>query len=97
MKYRVAVALILTPIGVKAQTSEAPAKAVESPTKEKKICRSMTPTGSFMATRVCNSAARGANLMRLLPTARSRPGMSIECLRPACRTELDEEGPEFGA
>jgi hypothetical protein len=57
MKYRVAVALILTPIGVKAQTSEAPAKAVESPTKEKKICRSMTPTGSFMATRVCNSAA----------------------------------------
>ena len=57
MKYRVAVALILTPIGVKAQTSEAPAKAVESPTKEKKICRSMTPTGSFMATRVCNSVA----------------------------------------
>ena len=57
MKYRVAVALILTPIGVKAQTSEAPAKAVESPTKEKKICRSMTPTGSFMATRVCDSAA----------------------------------------
>jgi hypothetical protein len=57
MKYRVAVALILIPIGVKAQTSEAPAKAVESPTKEKKICRSMTPTGSFMATRVCNSAA----------------------------------------
>ena len=57
MKYRVAVALILTPIGVEAQTSEAPAKAVESPIKEKKICRSMTPTGSFMATRVCNSAA----------------------------------------
>ena len=57
MKYRVAVALILTSIGVEAQTSEAPAKAVESPTKEKKICRSMTPTGSFMATRVCNSAA----------------------------------------
>lgn len=57
MKYRVAVLLILTPIGVKAQTSEAPTKAVESPTKEKKICRSMTPTGSFMATRVCNSAA----------------------------------------
>ena len=56
MKYRVAVALILTPIGVKAQTSEAPAKAVESPTKEKTICRSMA-TGSFMATRVCNSAA----------------------------------------
>ncbi len=57
MKYRVAVALILTPIGVTAQTSEAPAKAVEAPPKAKKICRSMTPTGSFMATRVCNSAA----------------------------------------
>ena len=57
MKYRVAVALILTPIGVKAQTSEAPAKEVATSAKEKKICRSMTPTGSFMATRVCNSAA----------------------------------------
>ena len=57
MKYRVAVALILTPIGVKAQTSKDPAKPVEAPAREKKICRSMTPTGSFMATRVCDSAA----------------------------------------
>ena len=57
MSFLVAVALILAAIGVKAQTSEDPAKAVEAPAKEKKICRSMTPTGSFMATRVCNSAA----------------------------------------
>lgn len=57
MKFLAAVALTLIPIEVDAQTSEAPAKVAETPAKEKKICRSLTPTGSFMATRVCNTAA----------------------------------------
>lgn len=57
MKFLAVVALILTPMGVSAQIPEAPAKTTETPAKEKKICRSLTPTGSFMATRVCNTAA----------------------------------------
>lgn len=57
MKFLAAVALILSPIGVAAQTLEGAAKATETPAKEKKICRSMTPTGSLMSTRVCNTAA----------------------------------------
>jgi hypothetical protein len=57
MKFLAAVAMILTSIGVSAQIPEGPAKAPEAPAKEKKICRSLTPTGSFMATRVCNTAA----------------------------------------
>lgn len=58
MKFLVAVALMLAAsTGVSAQTSKGPAKATDTPAKEKKICRSLTPTGSFMATRVCNTAA----------------------------------------
>ena len=57
MKFLAAVALILAPTGVNAQTSQGPAKATDTPAKDKKICRSLTPTGSFMATRVYNTAA----------------------------------------
>lgn len=57
MKFLAAVAVILASSGVSAQTSESSAKPTDTPTKEKKICRSLTPTGSFMATRVCNTAA----------------------------------------
>ena len=58
MNFLTAVALILAPTGISGQTSEGPAKATDTPpAKERKICRSLTPTGSFMATRVCNTAA----------------------------------------
>ncbi len=57
MKFLAAVALILAATEVAAQTPEGPAKATDTEAKEKKICRSLTPTGSFMATRVCNTAA----------------------------------------
>lgn len=57
MKFLIAVALITSPVAVGAQNPNQPAKSSEEPEKEKKICRSMTATGSFMATRVCNTAA----------------------------------------
>lgn len=57
MKFLAAVALIVVSTGVGAQVFEGPAKAADAPAKEKKICRSMNATGSFMATRVCNTAA----------------------------------------
>jgi hypothetical protein len=57
MKFLAAFALVLTSSVVSAQTLEGPVKAPDAPVKEKKICRSLTPTGSFMATRVCNTAA----------------------------------------
>ncbi len=57
MKFLAAVALILAATEVAAQTPEGPAEATDTEAKEKKICRSLTPTGSFMATRVCNTAA----------------------------------------
>lgn len=56
MKFLAAIALILIPTGASAQTSKSPTISAEKPAKEKKICRSMTPTGSFMTTRVCNTA-----------------------------------------
>lgn len=57
MNFLIAVALIVSPVAVNAQTSDQPAKSTDKPEKEKKICRSLTATGSFMATRVCNTAA----------------------------------------
>ena len=57
MKILIAVALVISPVAVGAQNSDQPAKSVAKPEKEKKICRSMNATGSFMATRVCNTAA----------------------------------------
>ena len=57
MKFLFTVALIISPVAVGAQKPDQPAKSVEKPEKEKKICRSMNATGSFMATRVCNTAA----------------------------------------
>lgn len=57
MKFLVAIALMLGPVAVGAQTPDPSGKPAEKPVKEKKVCRSLTPTGSIMATRVCNTAA----------------------------------------
>ncbi|MEG3163652.1 hypothetical protein U1701_03500 [Sphingomonas sp. PB2P19] len=56
MKMVMAIALIISP-GIACASAQDVAKPDEKPAKEKKICRSLTPTGSFMATRVCNTAA----------------------------------------
>lgn len=57
MKFLVASALTLCSVAVGAQPPDPSAKPADKPVKEKKICRSLTPTGSIMATRVCNTAA----------------------------------------
>ncbi|WP_242008176.1 hypothetical protein [Sphingomonas ginsenosidivorax] len=57
MKLLFAAALLICPVAVSAQTSEDANKPSDKPVKEKKTCRSLTATGSFMATRVCNTAA----------------------------------------
>lgn len=57
MKILMTLALIISPVAAGAQNSNQPAKGAEKPAKEKKICRSMNATGSFMATRVCNTVA----------------------------------------
>lgn len=57
MKFLVVVALVMSSGTVAAQTSDGGAKPSDRPAKEKKTCRSMTPTGSFMSTRVCDTAA----------------------------------------
>ncbi len=56
MKFLITAAFVLVSGTVTAQTSGDVAKQSEKPAEEKKTCRSMTPTGSFMATRVCNTA-----------------------------------------
>ncbi|TXC71506.1 hypothetical protein FSB78_11545 [Sphingomonas ginsenosidivorax] len=48
--------LLISGVAVAQTAPEAP-QPTEQPAKEKKTCRSMTATGSFMATRVCNTAA----------------------------------------
>jgi UTP:GlnB (protein PII) uridylyltransferase len=54
MKVMIAAALVMSSSIAHAQ--DAP-KPDGKPTTEKKTCRSLTPTGSLMATRVCNTAA----------------------------------------
>ena len=56
MKFLVAAALVFVSGTVAAQTSKGVAKPAEKLAEEKKTCRSMTPTGSFMSNRVCNTA-----------------------------------------
>ena len=57
MKLLLAAALLICPVAVNAQTTEGAAKPSDKPAKEKKTCRSLMPTGTIMATRVCNTAA----------------------------------------
>ncbi|WP_380786822.1 hypothetical protein [Sphingomonas sp. R86521] len=57
MKSVIAAALMMSSGAVKAQTSNDVAKPSGKAATEKKTCRSMNTTGSFMATRVCNTAA----------------------------------------
>jgi hypothetical protein len=56
MKLLIAITLVLSSGAASAQAQDAQ-PPVDKPAKEKKICRSLTPTGSFMSTRVCNTAA----------------------------------------